>query len=178
MSCHQHGYPWPSLATSPYYSSPLVGLQGDILCPHIAAVCKFERVVLLLSGHINKMLHSFFDWTQKEEFGDILSLLLLISHSSPPTEYSTLKLAVNCLQSISLSSHINASTQLTSDHPNTYFLRLFSCVVMNFLLCPISYPLINIRYIHDTECRGREEERVITPQLLFDWLILTVCQPF
>ena len=28
MSCRKHGYPWPSLATSPYRSSPLVGLQG------------------------------------------------------------------------------------------------------------------------------------------------------
>ena len=35
MSCRQHGYPWPSLATSPYHSSPPAGLQGYILCPHI-----------------------------------------------------------------------------------------------------------------------------------------------
>ena len=41
MSCRQHGYPWPSLATSPYHSSPPAGLLGYILCPHIAAVCKF-----------------------------------------------------------------------------------------------------------------------------------------
>ena len=52
MSCRQHGYPWPSLATSPYHSSPPAGLQGYILCPHIAAVCKFELVVLLLLGHM------------------------------------------------------------------------------------------------------------------------------
>ena len=52
MSCRQHGYPWPSLATSPYHLSPLVGLQGYILCPYIAAVCKFELVVLLLHGHM------------------------------------------------------------------------------------------------------------------------------
>ena len=52
MSCRQHGYPIPSLATSPYYSSPLAGLQGYILCPHIAAVCKFELVVPLLLGHM------------------------------------------------------------------------------------------------------------------------------
>ena len=37
MSCLQHGYPWPSLATSPYYSSPPAGLQGYIVCPHIVA---------------------------------------------------------------------------------------------------------------------------------------------
>ena len=52
MSCRQHGYPWPSLATSPYHSSPLAGLQGYILCPHIVAVCKLELVVLLLHGHM------------------------------------------------------------------------------------------------------------------------------
>ena len=52
MSCRQHGYPWPSLATSPYHSSPPAGLQGYILCLHIAAVCKFELVVLLLLGHM------------------------------------------------------------------------------------------------------------------------------
>ena len=50
MLCRQHGYPWPSLATSPYHSSPPAGLQSYILCPHIAAVCKFGLVVLLLLG--------------------------------------------------------------------------------------------------------------------------------
>ena len=52
MSCHQHGYPLPFLATSPYHSSPPAGLLGYILCPHIAAVCKFGLVVLLLLGHM------------------------------------------------------------------------------------------------------------------------------
>ena len=52
MSCRQHGYPWPSLATSPYHSSPPAGLLGYIPCPHIAAVCKFGLVVLLLLGHM------------------------------------------------------------------------------------------------------------------------------
>ena len=47
MSCRQHGYPWSSLATSPYRSSPLAGLQGYIPYPHIPAVCMFELVVLL-----------------------------------------------------------------------------------------------------------------------------------
>ena len=37
--CRWHGYPWPSLATSPYRSSPLAGVQGCILYPHIAAIC-------------------------------------------------------------------------------------------------------------------------------------------
>ena len=52
MSCRQHGYPWLTLATSPYHSSPPAGLQGYILCLHIAAVCKFELVVLLSLGHV------------------------------------------------------------------------------------------------------------------------------
>ena len=52
MSCHQHGYPWPSLATSPYHSSPLAGLQGYSPYPHRAAVCMFKLVVLSLLGHM------------------------------------------------------------------------------------------------------------------------------
>ena len=52
MSFRQHGYPWASLATFPYRSSPLAGLQGYIPYPHIASVCMFELVVLLLLGHM------------------------------------------------------------------------------------------------------------------------------
>ena len=52
MTCRQHWYPWISLATSPYHSSPLAGLQGYIPYPHIAAGCMFELVVLLLPGHM------------------------------------------------------------------------------------------------------------------------------
>ena len=52
MSCRQHGFPRPSLATSPYCSLPLADLQGYIPYPHIAAVCMFELSVLLLFGHM------------------------------------------------------------------------------------------------------------------------------
>ena len=52
MSCRQHGYHWPSLATSPYHSSLLTGLQCYIPHPHIAAVSMFKLVVLLLLGHM------------------------------------------------------------------------------------------------------------------------------
>ena len=52
MSCRWHGYLWPPLATSPYRSSPPVGLQGYIPYPHRAAEYMFELVVLLLPGHI------------------------------------------------------------------------------------------------------------------------------
>ena len=52
MTCRWHGYPCPSLTTFPYRSSPLAGLQGYIPYPHIAAVCMFELVVLLLFSHM------------------------------------------------------------------------------------------------------------------------------
>ena len=52
MSCRQHGYLWPSLATSPYHSSLLAGLQGYIPYLHIATVCMFELVILLLLSHM------------------------------------------------------------------------------------------------------------------------------
>ena len=52
MSCHKHRYPWPSLATSPYRSSPLADLQGYIPYPHTAAECMFVLVVLLFPGHM------------------------------------------------------------------------------------------------------------------------------
>ena len=52
MSRRQRGYPWPSLAISPYHSSPPAGLQGYILCPHIVAVCRFVLVVPLLHIHM------------------------------------------------------------------------------------------------------------------------------
>ena len=51
MSCRQHGYPCPSLATFPYRSLPPAGLLDYIPYLHIAAVCMFELVVLLLLGH-------------------------------------------------------------------------------------------------------------------------------
>ena len=52
LSCHQHRYPWTSLATSPYHSSHPAGPQGYTLYPHRAAVCRFELVALLLLGHV------------------------------------------------------------------------------------------------------------------------------
>ena len=41
MLCGQHEYPWPSLSTSPYHSSPLAGLQGYIPYHHIC--CMYVR---------------------------------------------------------------------------------------------------------------------------------------
>ena len=50
--CHQHGYPWPFLATPPYRSSSPAGPQGYTPYPHRAAVCRLELVALLLLGHV------------------------------------------------------------------------------------------------------------------------------
>ena len=50
MSRRQRGYPWPSLAISPYHSSPPAGLQSYIL--YIVAVCRFVLVVPLLHIHM------------------------------------------------------------------------------------------------------------------------------
>ena len=44
MSCRQHGYPWPSLATSPYPSSLLAGLQGYIPYPHCCMYVQAGRL--------------------------------------------------------------------------------------------------------------------------------------
>ena len=52
ISCRQHGYPCPSLTTSPYRASPLAGLQGYMPYPHRAVVCMFELVVLLFLGYM------------------------------------------------------------------------------------------------------------------------------
>ena len=52
MSCRKPWYPWPSLATSPYRSPPLAGLQDYIPYPHTAGPCMFKLVVLILSGHM------------------------------------------------------------------------------------------------------------------------------
>ena len=65
MSCHGHEYPWPSLATSPYHSSLLAGLQGYIPYPHIAAVCIFELVVLLLLGHMRGSIGVHHWWVRQ-----------------------------------------------------------------------------------------------------------------
>ena len=51
LSCRPHGYPSPSHLTFPYRSSPPAGLLDYIPYRHIAAVCMFELVVLLLLGH-------------------------------------------------------------------------------------------------------------------------------
>ena len=54
ISRHQHGYPWPSLATPPYRTLLPAGLQGYIPYRHIAAVCRFVLVFLPLLVHVKE----------------------------------------------------------------------------------------------------------------------------
>ena len=51
---HHHIVPlaWISLTITRHFSLSFIGLQGYIPYPHIAAVCMFELVVLLLPGHM------------------------------------------------------------------------------------------------------------------------------
>ena len=64
MSFRQHGYSWLSLATSPYHSSPLAGLQGYIPNPQIAAVCMFELGILLLLGYMWGSIGVLYLWAR------------------------------------------------------------------------------------------------------------------
>ena len=77
MSCCRHRYPWPSLATSPYHSSPLAGLQGHIPYPHVAAVCMFELVILLLLGHMRGSIGVHHLWTHPCFFSSVLHVLFV-----------------------------------------------------------------------------------------------------
>ena len=81
MSCRQHGYPWPSLATSPYYSSPLAGFQGYIPNPYIAAVCMFELVVLLLLGHMQGSI-GVYHWRVRPCFSSSVLRVWFVCHNS------------------------------------------------------------------------------------------------
>ena len=51
-SCHQYGYLWPFLTTSPYRSLLSAGPQGYTPYPHRAALCRFDLVILLLPVHV------------------------------------------------------------------------------------------------------------------------------
>ena len=74
MSCHRHGYPWPSLATSPYRSSPLAGLQGCIPYPHIAAGCMFEHLPPITKTiQVRQTRHAGHCWRSRDELiSDVL----------------------------------------------------------------------------------------------------------
>ena len=64
MSCHQYGYPWPSLTTLPCHSSLLAGPKGYIPYPHRAAVCRFARVTLLLLGYVRWSIGKYDLWAR------------------------------------------------------------------------------------------------------------------
>ena len=82
MSCRQHGYLRPSLATSSYHSSPPAGLQGYILCPRIVAVCKFEQIVLLLHGHMWGSIGAHHLWAHPCFSSSVLRVLHVNAHKT------------------------------------------------------------------------------------------------
>ena len=64
-SCHAASTDIPDLlSSSPYHSSPLAGLPGNIPYSHIAAVCMFELVVLLLLGHMRGSIGVHLLWAR------------------------------------------------------------------------------------------------------------------
>ena len=79
MSCRQHGYPSPSLVTSPYRLSPLAGLQGYIPYPHIAAECMFVLVVLLLPGYMWGSIGVHHLWVRPCFFSSVLHQTFICS---------------------------------------------------------------------------------------------------
>ena len=52
LYCHQHGYPWPSLATPPPRLLLPAGPQSYSPYRPRASVCRFELVALLLLGYV------------------------------------------------------------------------------------------------------------------------------
>ena len=79
MSCCLHGYPWPSLATFPYCSSFPAGLLDYISYLHIAAVCMFERVVLLLLGHKKGSIEVHHLWARLLRFQQCPTCLVCLT---------------------------------------------------------------------------------------------------
>ena len=64
LSCHQHVYPWSSLATSPYRSLLPVGPEVYVPYPHRATVCRFELAALLLQGHVRESIGVHHLWAR------------------------------------------------------------------------------------------------------------------
>ena len=88
MSCRSHGYPWPSLATSPYHSSLLAGLQGYIPYPHIAAVCMFKLVVLLWLGHMRGSIGVHHWWVLQQCPACMVRLACIVFETGGSWPYS------------------------------------------------------------------------------------------
>ena len=77
LSCHQHGYPGPSLATPPYSSSLPIGPQGYTSYSHIAAVCRFKLIALLLLGHVKGSIGIHHLWARPYFSSSVLHVWLV-----------------------------------------------------------------------------------------------------
>ena len=69
LSCHQHGYHWIFLVTSPYRS---IGPQGYTQYLYKAAVCRFELVALHLLGHVKGSIGVHHLWGRPYFSGRVL----------------------------------------------------------------------------------------------------------
>ena len=72
MSCRQHGYPWPSLATSPYHSSPYVGvhrstslMSSSLLLQHCPACLVRLTCIVFLMGGKWPYINSIYKWAKQ-----------------------------------------------------------------------------------------------------------------
>ena len=82
MSCRKHRYPWPSLATFLYRSSPLAGLLDYIPYLHIVAECMFVLVVLLLLGHMWGSIRVHHLWVRSCFSSSVLHVWLITQNHS------------------------------------------------------------------------------------------------
>ena len=72
LSCHQHGYPWPSLTIPPYRSSFPAGPQGYIPYLYRATVCRGELVALPLLGHVKGFIGVHHLWARPDSSSCVL----------------------------------------------------------------------------------------------------------
>ena len=77
LSCHQHGYPWPSLATPHNRLLLPAGLQVYIPYRHRAAVCRFELVVLPLLVHVKESTGAHHLWASPYFSSSVLHVLFV-----------------------------------------------------------------------------------------------------
>ena len=90
LLCHQHGYPWLSLATSPYRSLLLAGPQDYIPYFHRTAVGRFELVALILLGHVRGPIGEHHLWASPCFSRSVLHVWLLYSIFKAPLKRWTI----------------------------------------------------------------------------------------
>ena len=121
LSCHQPGYPWPSLATPPYRSSLLAGPQGYIPYPLRAAVCRFELVPLVLLGHVRGSIGEHHLWARPFFSSSVLYVLFVVL----------------CFYSKIMSFSPKVSLSYLSWFYRVQYRQFFSCIIHTVVFLPI-----------------------------------------